>query len=382
MDQDMVASVSLGLVLFIALVLFALGIAVGWIGVRAHLLRKSKRTEHEHLSQISMLLSALPQAALTMDKESHILAQNGLAIQLLRELSWDSNLPLMVDAAIGRIVRTGVTESMEITSSERPARRIQVTLAPLRAAGLEAETLILLTDLSAGSNRAEVNQRLVSTIAHEVRTPLTAIMGHVEILNSCDVEEEALWRRSLGFISNETERLARLIEDLLSLSRLDRISLHLKPVNLRVAAEEAISSLFDSAEQNNVMPIIQAPTDLPRVLADADRVRQVFLNLLDNAIKYAPGSTMTIRLTPEAERIRVEVSDTGPGILQGDLPHVFEPFWRGEGIASGSKGTGLGLTIVRAILDQHQAPISVQSESGQGSSFTFSLPIARSAKTG
>jgi signal transduction histidine kinase len=362
-------------------VLFALGIAVGWIGARARLLR-SKRTEREHLSQVAMLLNALPQAALTTDREARLLAQNGSAIQLLRELKWDSHLPLTVDAGIGRVVRTGVAESMEIASAEKPTRRVQVTIAPLRAAGLDAEALLLLADLSALSNRAEFNQRLISTVAHEVRTPLTAIMGHVEILNSCGIEEEALWRRSLGFVSSETERLARLIEDLLSLSRLDRISLHLKPVNLRVAAEEAISSLFDSVERNNVTPVFQAPPDLPRVLADADRIRQVFLNLLDNAIKYAPGSTITIRLTPEAERVRVEVSDSGPGIPQGDLSYIFEPFWRGEQVASGSKGTGLGLTIVRAILDQHQAPIRVQSETGQGSNFIFSLPIARSAKTG
>jgi two-component system phosphate regulon sensor histidine kinase PhoR len=205
-------------------------------------------------------------------------------------------------------------------------------------------------------------------------------MGHVEILNSCGIDEESLWRRSLGFVSSETERLARLIEDLLSLSRLDRISLHLRPVNLHVAAEEAISALFDSAERNNVTPVIQAPTELPRVLADPDRIRQVFLNLLDNAIKYAPGSTITVRLMPEAERVRVEVNDTGPGIQHEDLQYVFEPFWRGEQVASSSRGTGLGLTIIRAILDQHQAPISVQSEFGRGTTFSFSLPLARSAE--
>jgi signal transduction histidine kinase len=207
-------------------------------------------------------------------------------------------------------------------------------------------------------------------------------MGHVEILNSCGIDEEALWRRSLGFVGGETERLARLVEDLLSLSRLDRIPLHLQPLNLRVAAEEAISALFEAAERNNVVPIFQAPTDLPRVLADPDRIRQVFLNLLDNAIKYAPGSMVTVRLTRESGMVHVEVSDNGPGIPPEDLPNIFEPFRRSEQAAPGSRGTGLGLTIVRAILDQHQTAISVQSESGQGTKFSFSLPIARAAETG
>lgn len=380
MGQGVVASVSLGMIVFTALMLLALGVVIGWMGARARLLRKSKSTEREHLSHVSILLGALPQPAFTTDGESRVLVQNSPAIQLLRELKWESTLPLMMEAGIGRVVHSGIAESMEIASSEKPVRRVQVTIAPLRAAGMDTESLILLNDPSAGTNRADVNQRLVSTIAHEVRTPLTAIMGHVEILNSCGIDEESLWRRSLGFVSSETERLARLIEDLLSLSRLDRISLHLRPVNLHVAAEEAISALFDSAERNNVTSVIQAPTELPRVLADPDRIRQVFLNLLDNAIKYAPGSTITVRLMPETERVRVEVNDTGPGIQQEDLQYVFEPFWRGEQVASSSRGTGLGLTIIRAILDQHQAPISVQSEFGQGTTFSFSLPFARSAE--
>jgi two-component system phosphate regulon sensor histidine kinase PhoR len=297
---------------------------------------------------------------------------------LLREFQWDSKLPLMVDAGIGRVIRSGIMESIEIASSGKPAHRVQVTIAPLQFTGQDGEALVLLTDLSIGADRADVNQRLVSTLAHEVRTPLTAIMGHVEILNSCQIDEEALWRRSLSFVSSETERLARLIEDLLSLSRLDRISLHIRPINLHVAAEEAVSALFDSAERNNVTPVIQAPNDLPRVLADSDRIKQVFLNLLDNAIKYAPGSTVTIRLTPENDAVKVEVSDTGQGIPQDELPHVFEPFWRSERIAPGSKGSGLGLAIVRAILDQHQSPIHVKSQLGRGTDFTFSLPIPRS----
>lgn len=374
MDQGVIASVSVGLVIFTALVLFSLGIVIGWMGTRARFQRKSGRTSHDDLQS---LLDALPQAAVTANSEARITAQNALAIQLLREFKRDGDLPLMVDAAIGRVLRSSVAETMEIAPPGKPIRRVQVTVAPLRADGLGSEALVLFTDLSTGLNRAEVYQRLTSTIAHELRTPLTAIMGHVDILNSCRIDEEALWRRSLGFVSGETERLARLVEDLLSLSRLDRIPLSLQPVNLRIPAEEAISALFDAAERNNIVPIFQAPTDLPRVLADPDRIRQVFLNLLDNAIKYAPGSTVTIRLTPEAGMVQVEVSDSGPGISPEDMPHIFEPFRRGEQVAPGSRGTGLGLTIVRAILDQHHVPIRVQSESRRGTTFNFSLPIAR-----
>lgn len=374
MDQGVIASVPVGLVIFIVLALVALGVAIGWIASRARFQRKSEP------SHVSVLLSALPQPAIATDSDGQIIAQNAFARQLLKELRLNNELPLTVDAAIGRVIRSDVSETMEIAPARMPTRRVQVTVAPLQAVGLEPKALVLFTDLSARSDREEVYQRLTSTIAHELRTPLTAIMGHVDILNSCRIDEEALWRRSLGFVSGETERLARLVEDLLSLSRLDRIPLYLQRVNLRVTAEEALSALFDAAEQNQIVPIFQAPTDLPRVLVDPDRIRQVFLNLLDNAIKYAPRSTVTIRLTPESGMVRVEVKDSGPGIPPEDLPHIFEPFRRGEQVTPSSKGTGLGLTIVRAILDQHHAPISVQSELQQGTTFNFSLPIVRSVE--
>jgi len=117
------------------------------------------------------------------------------------------------------------------------------------------------------------------------------------------------------------------------------------------------------------------------VLADPDRIKQVFINLLDNSIKYAPGSNVTVRLTPEDEIVKVEISDNGPGIPAEDLPYIFEPFRRGKQTAARSKGTGLGLTIIRTILEQHQAPISVKSEVGIGTTFTFSLATSQSSRT-
>ena len=396
MDQGVVASIPLGVIVLAALVLLAAGAAAGWVAARARARRRSRRAARESLAQMAELLNALPQAALVADADARIVARNPRAAQLLKELERSGDLPLTVDAAVGRAIRSRVPEALEIASPGPPAWRLQVSVAPLRASEMASEALVLFTDPSAGSNRAEVYQRLISTIAHELRTPLTAIMGHVDILDSCRLDEEALWRRSLGFVACEAERLARLVEDLLSLSRLDRIPLHLQPVNVRAAAEEAISELFETAERNNVMPVLQAPAELPRVLADPDRIRQVFLNLLDNAIKYAPGSTVTVRLMPEGEMVRVEVGDIGPGIAPEDLPHIFEPFRRGERPpaspgsapasqstplgqgAPGAGGTGLGLTIVRAILDQHHAPISVRSEIGRGATFAFSLSIVRS----
>lgn len=223
--------------------------------------------------------------------------------------------------------------------------------------------------------RDERSQRLARNLAHELRTPLTAIMGHVEIMNSCGYEEETLWRRSLGFVSSETERLARLVEDMLYLSRLENAPFDPQPVNLRREAEEAVSILYDQAEKSKVSLVLRAAPDLPRVQGDPDRLRQVFINLLDNAIKYAPGSTVTINLFAEEDRVVVRIADGGNGISADDAAHVFEPFYRSDATAGRERGTGLGLTIVQAILVQHRAPIEVDSTPGRGTSFTFSLGV-------
>jgi len=360
-----------------ALALIGLGVAFGWLTSTWRARRRSISTPTGPAPRVAEVIDALPQPALIVDADARLIARNATATQLLQAFGHGDDLPLAVDAAVGRAIRSRVAETLEITSPGAPARRLQVTVAPLQGGGSITQVLVLLADPSAGSDRTEVHRQLTGMLAHELRTPLTAIMGHVDILGSCRIEEEALWRRSLSFVASEVDRLARLVEDLLSLSRLDRMPLHLQPINLRATAEEAMGALFDTAERNKVSLALQAPTELPRVQADADRIRQVFLNLLDNAIKYAPGSTVTTRLAQDETMLRIEISDTGSGIAAEDLPHIFEPLYRGERRASGSPGTGLGLTIVRTILDQHNARIDVRSLPDQGTTFAFSLPIAR-----
>lgn len=377
MGESTLASVPLGLVIFAAVILLAAGAVTGWLAAQARVQRRLARGGPDDIRSLTELLKALPQPALVADSEGRVIAKNAEAGQLLQAFGRDAQLPLAADAAVGRAIRSRLSEVLEISLPGHPPRRIQISVSPFQTDAARPSALLVFTDPSAGSGRAEVYRRLTDMIAHELRTPLTAIMGHVEILGSCRIDEEALWRRSLGFVAGETERLARLVEDLLSLSRLDRISIHLQSINVRAVAEEALSSLFEIAEKNKVQLVLQAPADLPRAPADPDRLRQVFLNLVDNGIKYAPGSTVSVRLTPEAGALRAEVSDGGPGIAADDLPHIFEPLYRGKSTAAGSRGTGLGLTIVRTILDQHNAPISVHSEAGRGTVFTFSLPLAR-----
>lgn len=365
-------SIPIGFVILLILAIFGGGILAGWTVSG----RRASRAARRAPGGAAHFLNALPQPALLAGADSAILESNPGAGALLAGFG---ELPPAVGLAVRRVIGSQIPEALELPAPGDGAGRLQVSISPL---GSDADpALVLFGETKSGSGRTQVYKRLMEVLAHELRTPLTAIVGHVEILSTCSIEEETLWRRSLGFISGEVERLAILVEDLLSLSRLDHIPVHLQVVNLRLVAEQALSGMYEQAEKQQVTLVLQAPPELPRAQADPDRIRQVFINLLHNAIKYAPGSVVTVQLAHADAALQVEVRDTGPGIASEDLPHIFEPLFRSREAPAGVDGTGLGLAIVRLILDQHNAPVSVNSPEGRGVCFRFSLPAA-SAETG
>jgi signal transduction histidine kinase len=377
-EQEVLFSLPLLLVLAL-LVLLGLLVGVGaWLLARRH----RPAGDHKELSLLTptsipwlpAMLEVLPCGALLADAQGRVRLANGQARRWLGETDHPGKLPPDLQALVGRVATSGVGEEMEVHAPPGGNHRSWIEAALLGGGG---GVLVLIREKEVVGADAEVYQRLMQTIGHELRTPLTAIMGHADILSSCSIEEEALWRRSQQFIASEVERLARLVEDLLALSRLDRAVSALVPVNLRAVAEEAISAAWQLAEKRGVTLSLQAAGSLPRVRGDADRLRQVFANLLDNGAKYTvSGGQVTVRLIPIEGSVQVEISDTGMGIPEADLPHIFDPLFRGEQAAQAATGTGLGLTIVRTILAQHGTDIQVESTPGRGTTFVFTLSIA------
>ena len=376
-DQDVLFSLPLPLVVAVLLLLGLLVAAGGW------LLARRRRPAPPSLAPASIpwlpaLLESLPCGVLLADAQGQARLANSQARRWLGETGRSVKLPPSVQALVRSVAASGVGEGLETQAPSGEDHRLWIEATALGGSG---GVLVLIEERpgEGGEVAAEVYRRLIHTIAHELRTPLTAIIGHADILASCSIEEEPLWRRSQQFITGEVERLARLVEDLLTLSRLDMGVSPLVPVNLRAAVEEAISATWQLAEEKGVTLALQAAGSLPRVRGDADRLRQVFINLLDNGVKYtAAGGRVTVRLTPDEDRdrVQVEVGDTGMGIPAADLPHIFDPLFRGEQAGRAATGTGLGLTIVRTILAQHGAEIRVQSEPERGTIFFFNLPIA------
>jgi signal transduction histidine kinase len=377
-EQEMLFSLPLPLVLAL-LVLLGLLVAIGgWLLARRGRPESSHKGLPHHtptsIPWLPALLDGLPCGVVLADAQGRVGLANGQAHRWLGETGRSVELPPGARALVGRVATSGVREGMEVHALPGGDRRLWIEATLLGGGG---GVLVLLREKGAAGVDAEVYQRLMQTIGHELRTPLTAIVGHADILSSCTIEEEPLWRRSQQFIAREAERLARLVEDLLTLSRLDRAVSALVPVNLQAVAEEAISATWQPAEEKGVTLALQAAGNLPRVRGDADRLRQVFANLLDNGVKYtASDGQITVRLSPGEGRVHVEISDTGMGIPQADLPHIFDPLFRGDQASRTATGTGLGLTIVRTILAQHGAEIQVRSEPQRGTTFFFDLPSA------
>lgn len=230
--------------------------------------------------------------------------------------------------------------------------------------------------MSADLGRAEsLRKQMTADIAHELRTPVSVILSHISAL-----EEGVLPATEENFevIREETERLGRLIEDLRTLSRVDagEIEFTLVPVSPAHILESASRAHHPLASEHGIELQVDIDEDLPKIMADRDRIAQVFDNLIGNAIRYSPEGGK-IRLTAREYRDGVEfvVSDSGPGINEEDLPRVFDRFYRADP-ARGRElgGSGLGLAITKSIVESHGGRIGVESTPGQGAAFTLWMP--------
>lgn len=228
------------------------------------------------------------------------------------------------------------------------------------------------------SHLDEIMVTFVANVSHELRTPLTCIKGYTETLLEGAMEDPDLTRRWLGTIHTEAQRLERLIKDLLDVSMMeaDQVDLDLVPTDLVGLVSHAISVLRPRAQDNDMVIHSELPDEPQEWHVDHDRISQVLINLVDNAIKYSePNTNVYIRVYFSAERATIEIEDEGTGIPADDLPRIFERFYRVEKArATRFGGRGLGLGIAKHLVEAHGGEISATSEFGKGSKFTITLP--------
>ncbi|HEU5322258.1 MAG TPA: ATP-binding protein, partial [Methylomirabilota bacterium] len=279
-----------------------------------------------------------------------------------------------------RAAPAGVPAGRELVLTH-PARRIlQVNAVPLRLGAEGPGLVMVLHDVTALRRLEQVRTEFVANVSHELRTPLTAIQGYLETLLGGAVEEPEHARRFLETAFRHTERLGRLLNDLTDLSNIElgKVSLRLGPVRLDEVVESTLAIIAPRAEAGRVALHTDLVPPSLTVHADHDRLAQVLINLVDNAVKYTPpGGSVTVRARAASpERAELAVIDTGIGILPADLPRITERFYRVDKARSRELGgTGLGLAIVKHLVLAHGGELRIESPQQQGTTVRFTLPI-------
>lgn len=313
-------------------------------------------------------LAALQQA------RKRLLLVFGIAIPLALLLSSFGGL-VLANQALQPVDR--ITKAAEQIAGGDLAERVPVPQKMDELGRLASTFNYMISRLQSAFER---QKQFTSDASHELRTPLAVMRGELEIALRRERTPEE-YQRTLGSNLEEIIRLSRLVEDLLMLARADagRVELRCEPINLSALCQNTAEYISPLAEQREQTLTCQTPPQAITINADQQRMKQLFLNLLDNAIKYTDQKgTITLSLTSDEQHAILAVADTGRGIPAEDMPHVFERFFRRSAKTADrtATGSGLGLSIVKWIVDAHGGSIEAQSKLGEGTTFTVRLPLA------
>lgn len=258
----------------------------------------------------------------------------------------------------------------------QPPLPVGITYAPLLSGeGALLNIIATVRDITRFRQADEMKSTFMSIISHELKTPVALIKGYVSTLRRDDADwDREIVADSLQVIEEEADRLTSMIENLLDATRLQAGGLNIKRSDVSLAAlAERLAKRFQTQTTRHTL-VVDFPPDFPVILADETRLEQVVGNLISNAMKYAAEGEIRIGGQILPDQVVVCVSDQGPGIAPGDIPHVFDRFYRAPDMARHTKGAGLGLFLTRAIIEAHGGRIWVDPESGKGARICFSLP--------
>ncbi|MDU4961232.1 MAG: ATP-binding protein [Sporomusaceae bacterium] len=340
--------------------------------------------------KLELILAHMDNAVILFDRYGRMETYNEMAATtfgVTPAMLGKHNIQIIANTAFDRSLQETVAsnrhQSIEMKNELRGKKRVfQIALAPIAGETEANGVLCVFHDITALQEVHERQVEFVANASHELATPLTAIKGFAETLLDGALSDQELSQKFLQIIHAEAERMQRLVGDLLQLAKLDssdyRHQVRLEPVELNRFIDTIVRELAPRWQSKGLALTVEPAGELT-VLANADWLKQVLLNLLDNAIKYTPaGGSITVRSQLDGETAQVSVSDTGIGIPAGDLPLIFERFYRVEKARSRSAGgTGLGLAIVRFIVEALGGRIWAKSKLNEGTTFTFTLPLAK-----
>jgi two-component system phosphate regulon sensor histidine kinase PhoR len=332
---------------------------------------------------IEGLLRAIPEAALIIGSDSRLIAANPAALSILPSLRSGELLvrslrsPDILDA-LTRVFSSRNPEKVRWLERLPIERLHEVYVAPVDLAGLPRLIMLTLRDLSEIQRIERMRVDFVANVSHELRTPLTSVLGFLETLQGPARNDPVARERFLTIMGEQARRMSRLVDDLLSLSRIEQSS-HLQPtsiVDLSAIAGHVVDTFAPIADENETQIVLRADEPV-LVRGDRDELVRVAENLIENAIRYgASDKPAEVTVAERGGTGVLIVRDHGPGIEPEHLPRLTERFYRvdaGESRAKG--GTGLGLAIVKHILARHRGRLTIDSTHGQGARFSAILPL-------
>ncbi|SJZ30751.1 two-component system histidine kinase PnpS [Selenihalanaerobacter shriftii] len=270
-----------------------------------------------------------------------------------------------------------VSEEIEILYPEERIIRVKATSIKDQDEQIQG-VVVVLRDITELRHLEQVRTEFVGNVSHELRTPLTSIKGYVETLLANDNPDSAIYKRFLNVVKDEADRLEQLIIDLLDLSKIESgiSGKGYEAINLNQVIEDVLTIVMPKVSDKELNLKIDVPAELAMISGDESQIKRLYINLIDNAVKYTPNcGEVKVKVYEDDEKIWTEISDTGIGIPSEDLPRIFERFYRVDKARSRNLGgTGLGLSIVKHIIEQHNGMIDVESEVEKGTKFIFYFP--------
>jgi two-component system phosphate regulon sensor histidine kinase PhoR len=339
-------------------------------------------------TQLAAILSALVESVIAVDHEGKILFLNPAAESLFRVSALQVKGRPMLEALRHSVLSDVIAKTLtgkkvvaeEITVHSPEEHILAVQALPVAYGEGRTGILVALNDITDLRKLERVRQEFVANVTHELKTPLTSIKGFTETLLDGALEDPSHNREFLTTIQEHATRLGFLIDDLLDLAAIEakRMEYRFESVSVPDVVERILKGLAPMAKGGKIQIQNDLSPSLPKVRADRDKLAQVFINLIDNAIKFnKPNGLIKISAEAKGKNLVISVRDSGIGIPQTDLPRIFERFYRVDKARSREMGgTGLGLSIVKHLVEAHHGTVSVQSIVDQGSNFTVSLPLA------
>ncbi|MGQ9608153.1 MAG: ATP-binding protein [bacterium] len=359
-------------------------------------LEKQKNLLSEEKSKLEVMLESMTDGVIMLDRKKHIFLINtsakamlGLEKEIIKtedliKITKGTRLSSVIDSIYNlKEMHTFAIDEKSFEEElyiDKAKMYLNVNVSLVKSEGDKIHGVVaILRDVTKKKEIEEAKSNFISTVSHELRTPLTAIQNAISIIEIAgEVNEQQA--KFISIATRNVERLTKLVNEILDFSKLEsgKMEMNFSPVDIKTLANESIANIMNLAGKREISENI--PNDLPKVYADPSKLDQVFTNILDNAIKYTPDDG---KITIEARKVNgkdsndfveVRISDTGIGIAPEKKERIFERFERGNLY---NKGVGLGLAIVKKIIESHNGKIWVESELGKGSTFIFTIPIAK-----